>query len=91
MASFKKVEINLDYLTPNRSFIYPLWSENGDKVLEERVVLTSEKIREIRQKHGNMLHYRDSGRGSTIGHAKYSTRFPEPRSSARPRFAKPKR
>ncbi|HOO72517.1 MAG TPA: HD domain-containing protein [Spirochaetota bacterium] len=66
MALIKKVDINLDYLTPNRSFIYPLWSESGEKVLEARVLLTKEKIQDIRKKFGNMLHYRDTGKGQPI-------------------------
>ena len=62
----KRVEINLDYLSPNRSFIYPLYSRDGERVLDERIVLTSRKIHEIRLKYGNILYYKDSGEKSII-------------------------
>jgi HD-GYP domain-containing protein (c-di-GMP phosphodiesterase class II) len=66
MTVTKKVEINLDYLTPNRSFIYPLVSENGERILDERITLTSEKIKEIREKYGNIIYYKDSGKNTII-------------------------
>ena len=40
----KRIKIDLDYLKPNSSFIYPLISEVGDIVLPARVALTSDKI-----------------------------------------------
>jgi len=66
MAVIKKVEINLDYLTPNRSFIYPLVSDTGERILDERVLLTSQKIKEIREKYGNIVYYKDSGKNTLI-------------------------
>ena len=57
---FKRVEINLDYLSPNRTLIYPLYSEEGDKIVDERVVLTRKKIDKIKQEYGNIVYYRET-------------------------------
>lgn len=60
-----RVVIDLDYIMPDTSFVYPLFSPDGEKLLEEREILTSQKIKFIREKFGNKLHYfpaeRDGG------------------------------
>ncbi|HOP28975.1 MAG TPA: HD domain-containing protein [Spirochaetota bacterium] len=53
----KKVEIDLDYIMPDTSFIYPLYSSEGEKLLNEREVLTQGKIKTIREKYGNKVYY----------------------------------
>ncbi len=59
------VEIDLDYIMPDTSFIYPLYSHDGEKLLNEREVLTPVKIKTIREKYGNKIYYalaeKDSG------------------------------
>jgi len=52
-----KTPIDLDYIKPDKSFIYPLYSETGELILESRAVLTAERIREIKQKYGNIIYY----------------------------------
>ncbi len=53
----KKVEIDLDYIMPDTSFIYPLYSSEGEKLLNEREVLTQGKINNIKEKYGNKVYY----------------------------------
>ena len=53
----KKVTVNLDYLMPDTSFVYPLYSEDGEKLLEEREILTSFRIKSIRERYGNKIYY----------------------------------
>ncbi len=62
----RKIKIDLDYLSPNNSFIYPLYASTGEKILEARVILTAEKIREVRERYGNILFYTDSGDRAVI-------------------------
>lgn len=53
----RKVEIDLDYIMPDTSFIYPLYSSDGEKLLNEREILTTGKIKSIREKYGNKVYY----------------------------------
>lgn len=53
----KKVRVDLDYIVPNKSFVYPLYSMSGRVVLPERVVLTEERIKKIKRIYGNMVYY----------------------------------
>ena len=62
----RKIKIDLDYLSPNNSFIYPLYTSTGEKILEARVILTAEKIREVRERYGNILFYTDTGDRAVI-------------------------
>ncbi len=56
----KRGRIDLDYLRPFSTFIYPLYSEDGKIILKERVPLTPEKMEEIRSQLGNIIYYHDS-------------------------------
>lgn len=67
MAS-NKTKVDLDYITPNSSFIYPLYSDKGDKVLESRTVLTSKMINNIKIKYGHFLYFTDTGEKAVIPH-----------------------
>ncbi len=62
----KKIKIDLDYLSPNISFIYPLYSPEGEKILEARVVLSRELIKVIRDKYGNVVYYNSEGQRAVI-------------------------
>jgi len=62
----KKIKIDVDYLRPNSTFIYPLISEDGDIVLPPRVALTAEKINAIKARYGNILYYNDNGQMAVI-------------------------
>ncbi len=53
----KKNRIDLNYINPNRSYIHPLYSENGDKILDERKILTPQRIESIKKKYGNIAYY----------------------------------
>lgn len=52
-----RVVIDLDYIMPDTSFVYPIFSSNGEKLLNEREVLTAQKIKLIREKCGNKVYY----------------------------------
>ena len=56
----KRGRIDLDYLRPYSTFIYPLYSEDGKIVLKERVPLSPEKMESIRKELGNIVYYHDS-------------------------------
>ncbi len=62
----KKIKIDLDFVRPGMSFMYPLYSERGDKILDERVPLSEETIARIRELHGNIVYYTSAVRKSTI-------------------------
>lgn len=53
----KRVIIDLDYITPDTSFVYPIYSSDGEKLLNEREVLTAQKIKLIREKCGSKVYY----------------------------------
>lgn len=53
----QKVSIDLDYITADTSFVYPLYSEDGKKLLDEREVLSAAKIRYIRGVYGSKVYY----------------------------------
>ncbi|MCU0846175.1 MAG: hypothetical protein MUC76_14795, partial [Spirochaetes bacterium] len=62
----RKIKIDLEYLRPDNSFIYPLYSKTGEMVLEARAVLTAEKIASISEKYGRKLYYTDTGERAVI-------------------------
>lgn len=62
----RRIKIDLDYIRPNNSFIYPLYSEDGRIILDARTVLTSEKIIELKEKYGNLVFYTDNGDRAVI-------------------------
>lgn len=53
----KKIKIDLSYINPNSSFIYPLYTENGEKVLDARIILTPQRIQTILEQFGNIVYY----------------------------------
>lgn len=52
-----RVVIDLDYIMPDTAFVYPIYSSNGEKLLNEREVLTAQKIKLIKEKCGNKVYY----------------------------------
>ena len=62
----RKIKVDLHYLRPNNSFIYPLYSKGGEMVLEARVLLTADKITQISEKYGHILYYTDTGDRAVI-------------------------
>jgi HD-GYP domain-containing protein (c-di-GMP phosphodiesterase class II) len=53
----KRVALDLDYIMPDTAFVYPIFSPNGEKLLNEREILTAQKIKLIREKCGNKVYY----------------------------------
>lgn len=53
----KRVVIDLDYIMPDTAFVYPIYSSEGEKLLNEREILTAQKIKLIREKCGNKVYY----------------------------------
>ncbi len=52
-----RVVIDLDYIMPDTSFVYPIFSSDGEKLLNAREVLTASKIKLIKEKCGNKVYY----------------------------------
>jgi len=55
-----KIKLNLNYLRPGCNLIYPLYTEDGEKIIDDRVILTQRKIDEIKKKYGDIVYYHDS-------------------------------
>lgn len=53
----KRIALDLDYIMPDTVFVYPIFSSNGEKLLNEREILTAQKIKLIREKCGNKVYY----------------------------------
>ena len=53
----QKIVINLDYIMPNKTFVYPIYSLNGEKLLDAHEVLTAQKIKMIIEKYGSKVYY----------------------------------
>lgn len=53
----KKVVVDLDYVMPDTVFVHPIFSIQGEKLLNEREILTGLKIKSIREKHGSKVYY----------------------------------
>jgi putative nucleotidyltransferase with HDIG domain len=64
--NLNKVKIDLDYINEGVSFIYPLFSGEGARILESRVILTSDIIADIKKKHGNIVYYTEAGGKAVI-------------------------
>ncbi|MCL2154594.1 MAG: hypothetical protein FWH53_02895 [Leptospirales bacterium] len=61
----KRIVINLDYIMPNRLFVYPIYSFDGEKLLDVNEILTAQKIKTIVEKYGNKVYYFSSDDVST--------------------------
>ncbi len=57
VESKKKVVIDLNYLQPDTTFVYPLYSPQGEKILEKKQVLTETLIKDIIKKNGSRVFY----------------------------------
>ncbi|PKL15306.1 MAG: hypothetical protein CVV49_21545, partial [Spirochaetae bacterium HGW-Spirochaetae-5] len=53
----KRIALDLDYIMPDTVFVYPIFSSSGEKLLNEREILTAQKIKLIREKCGNKVYY----------------------------------
>ena len=61
-----RLKIDLSYLGNNNILIYPIFSEDGEKILDARVVLTEDKKNEIIEKHGKIVYYTFTGEMENI-------------------------
>lgn len=52
-----KVRIDLNYVQPRTSFIYPLYSEAGVKILDARIQLSKELIADFKRRFGDAVYY----------------------------------
>ena len=57
MSENKRIVINLEYIMPNRSFVYPIYSFDGEKLLDVQEILTAQKIKAITEKYGSKVYY----------------------------------
>ncbi len=62
----KRIALDLDYIMPDTVFVYPIFSSNGEKLLNERETLTAQKIKLIREKCGNKVYYSPSEKEAGI-------------------------
>ena len=53
----ERLKIDLTFLGPESVLIYPLYADNGEKVLDARTALSIEIINNIIQKHGKIVYY----------------------------------
>ena len=53
----KKIVVDLDYVMPDTVFVHPIFSIQGEKLLNEREILTGLKIKSIREKYGSKVYY----------------------------------
>lgn len=51
------IKIDLSYVSPGSSFVHPLYTESGQRVLEPRVIITREMISQFLDKYGPALFY----------------------------------
>jgi HD-GYP domain-containing protein (c-di-GMP phosphodiesterase class II) len=52
----QKVKINIDYLRPNSKIIYALYSIEGRKILDDRIILTPQKLEQIKSDYGKIVY-----------------------------------
>ncbi len=53
----KKVFIDLNYLKPDTTFVYPIYADDGKKLLNKRELLTGDLIKRIIEKYGSKVFY----------------------------------
>ncbi len=75
MKSSDQIKIDLTYLGPSNIIIYPLFTKDGEKVVEAREVLTSEKINSIIQRFGRVLYYSFTDQRGVIPSHKLNTAY----------------
>ncbi len=61
-----KVKIDLNYINEGVSFIYPLFSPEGEKILDARTPLTGELITRFKERHGRYVFYTETGGKAVI-------------------------
>jgi HD-GYP domain-containing protein (c-di-GMP phosphodiesterase class II) len=52
-----RIALDLDYIVPDTVFVYSIFAFDGEKLLNEREILTAQKIKLIREKCGNKVYY----------------------------------
>lgn len=73
MLNTEKLSIDLTYLGPSNIIIYPIYSQTGEKIVEARTVLTTEKINEIIEKYGRTVYYTFTDEMNTIPNHRINT------------------
>ncbi len=61
-----RLKIDISYLRKDNILIYPVYSENGEKILDARIPVTEGKREEIIKKYGNIVYYSFSGEMENI-------------------------
>jgi HD-GYP domain-containing protein (c-di-GMP phosphodiesterase class II) len=62
----KRIKIDLNQLKPNSSFAYPLYSLEGEKIIDQGTVMTPDFISKVKLKHGSIIFFSDSAVMSPI-------------------------
>lgn len=61
-------KVGIAYISPGSTFVNPLFTEDGKKVLDSRVVITKEMISSFRARYGEYLYYDPSSEKVKIPH-----------------------
>lgn len=69
----EKLSIDLTYLGPSNIIIYPIYAKSGEKIVEARTVLTTEKINEIIERYGRTVYYTFTDEMSSIPNHRINT------------------
>lgn len=64
--SVRRIRINLNYVSPESSFIYPIHSESGDQILDARMMISAKLLADIRRRFGDYVYYTDTGERAII-------------------------
>ncbi|MFC1669707.1 HD-GYP domain-containing protein [Spirochaetota bacterium] len=71
----EKLKIDLTYLGKDNTLIYPIYSRNGEKILDARMNLTGDIINSIIKKHGKIVYYTFSEEMDNIPNHRISNAF----------------
>jgi len=71
----KTIKVDLSYIRPNSSFIYALYSDEGKKILNPRIILTPSRIKRIIDNYGHVIYYNKSEFGSPIPQKKLKVAY----------------
>ncbi len=56
----KRIKVDINYIRPNSTLIYPLYNDAGGKILPERTLITRARIDSIKEKYGSTVYFEDN-------------------------------
>ncbi len=64
--SVRRIRINLNYVTPESSFIYPIHSDSGEHILDARSPVSEKMLADLKKRFGDYVFYTDTGERAVI-------------------------